>query len=172
MCILAMVAPAACGRATSDQTNANLIAAHAPEVTEHKLQITCHEMLGGAPEPDVTTYEVRGDSLYVIDSGGVAKIISVEGKQTNLGRHVDERGPEDSFATHILRGHDLTRTVFWQRPGEAQRQAFTEKYDFDQQTVTDGETGEDSCHHNAKSRGRTEDQAVREGLESLRNASD
>lgn len=138
-------------------------APHATASSAARL-ITCHELIGGKPSPEATTYELLGRKFYSRVPGGERQLISAEGELVNLGRSEDDEGPQDSFASHTVQGVVLTRTVLWQRPGQASRTAFVERYDFRKQAVLDADTGEDTCHHNARPDGRTQEQAERDAL--------
>lgn len=126
--------------------------------------ITCHELIGGRPSPEATTYSLIGSKFYSQAPSGEKQLISAEGELVNLGRSEDDKGPEDSLASHTLQGDVLTRTVLWQRPSQAPRTAFVERYDFRKQAVLDADTGEDTCHHNARPDGRTQQEAEWEAL--------
>lgn len=126
--------------------------------------ITCHLLIGGRPSPEPTIYELVGADFYSKSPGADRQLISSEGKLVHLSRTQDDEGPQDSFASHTVEGNILTRTVLWQRPGQAPRTAFVDRYDFRRQTVVDAETGQDSCHHDAQPDGRTQEQAEWEAL--------
>jgi hypothetical protein len=126
--------------------------------------ITCHELIGGKPSPEATTYKLVGDKFYSQAPGTEEQLISREGEQVNLGRSENNKGRENSLASHTLQGNVLTRTVLWQRPGQPPRTAFVERYDFAKQMVVDDDTGEDACHHNARPDGRTQQEAEWEAL--------
>lgn len=113
------------------------------------LEITCHELIGGEPSPSVTTYVLRGAMLYSISPNQSPILISEEGSTIQISTTQDDEGLENSLATHTRDGDRVIRTVFWQRPGQNKRVAFTEVYDFRNQLVVDSETGEDSCNHEA-----------------------
>ena len=129
--------------------------------------ITCHLLLAGRPSPEPTIYELAGTDLYSTAPGGDRLLISSEGKLVHLSRIEDDEGSQDTFASHIVQGHVLTRTVLWQRPGQAPETASVEQFDFSGQTIIDAETGEDTCYHDAPPDGRTQEQAEREALRDL-----
>lgn len=125
--------------------------------------ISCHELIGGKPSPEPTIYELDGTGLYVRPPDGGKRLISSEGKLVPLGRSEGDEGAEESFAYHTVQGNVLTRTVLWQRVGEAPRIAFVERYNFMQQTVLDTD-GTNSCYHHPLQDGRTQEHAEWEAL--------
>lgn len=113
------------------------------------LEITCHELIDGELSPSVTTYVLKGTLLYSISPNQNPILISEEGSTIQISTTQDDEGQENSLATHTRNGDRVIRTVFWQRPGQNKRVAFTDVYDFRNQLVVDSETGEDSCNHEA-----------------------
>lgn len=129
---------------------AALILVAAPVSAEApRLMMSCHELDAGRPSDFASFYEVEGPNLY--RTGRERKVLlSTTGKLLHLSRTQDDEGPQDAFATHVLAGHVLKRTVYWQRPGQPRRAAFSETYDFAAQTIVSAsDDGEDSCHHDA-----------------------
>lgn len=112
------------------------------------LKLVCHELIGGEPSDDPTIYQLDGRTLYSI-SLGEKRVISLEGEMLNLSTTTGDEGTEESFATHSRNGNIVTRTIFWQRPGEAKRVGGVDRFDFGRQTVVDTSSGEDTCHHRA-----------------------
>ena len=112
-----------------------------------ELSMSCHELFNGKPNDHASFYTVKGDKL-VRDDPWTSHIVSTAGKMLFLSRTQDKKGPEESFATHMLKGHVLVRTVFRRRPGQTLVKAFSETYDFRKQTIVSSIDREDSCHSN------------------------
>jgi hypothetical protein len=112
-----------------------------------ELSMSCHELFNGRPSDHASFYTVKGDKLVRHDPWR-SGIVSSAGKMLFLSRTTDKKGPEESFARHVLKGHVLVRTVYRRRPGQKLVKAFDETYDFRKQTIVDTLDREDSCHHN------------------------
>jgi hypothetical protein len=125
-----------------------LLAAAAPKPRPApELMMTCHEMFNGKPDDYASFYVVKGNNLVREDRWS-SRIASTAGKMLFLSRTTDKKGPEESFATHVLKGHVLVRTVYHRRPGQKLVKGSSETYDFRKQTIVDTIDPEDSCHSN------------------------
>ena len=103
------------------------------------LELRCHSLWLGRPDPEATVYRLEGSRL-----SNNTMVISDE-KMVRLGESVDRRGRSTSWAIHRIDGHRVIRQVYWQRRGKAKRLAFTETFDFDARTVK-GADGKDECN--------------------------
>lgn len=118
----------------------------AEESEPRSWTITCHEMVGGGPSPDITTYALRNGDFFRDDVR-----ISAGNGLLSLGLTTDDEGQSESYARQSIEGRRLTRTVYERRNNEQKiRRLFTEVFDFDRQTVIDSQDGQDTCHHNGK----------------------
>lgn len=113
------------------------------------LKITCHELLANAPYPEISTYKIIGSNLFR-EFLGSEKLLSTTGMMLKLSSTEDDEGRMDSLVTQVLNGKVLTRTVYYKRNGGPIEVGFSERYDFENQTVHDLSDGTETCHHNGK----------------------
>lgn len=110
------------------------------------LAMTCHELIGGAPDTDGNQYVLNGDVLTNHVSGKVEFLSS--SKLTLLQRYPSMH--VSTWSEHKVVGHKVHRTVY--RKNDAGRVVGTmrETYDFDRSTVRDDVGRDDFCHHSGR----------------------
>lgn len=110
------------------------------------LAMTCHELIGGAPDPDGNQYVLNGDVLTNHVSGEIVFLSS--SKLTLLQRYPSKH--VSTWSKHKVVGHKVHRTVYRKNDVGRTVGVIREVYDFDRQTVRDDLDRADSCHHSGR----------------------
>ena len=101
------------------------------------LQMTCHELIGGAPSLEAQHYVLK-DDVFTADgvfiSSGKYGPLSPDNKYT--------------YVVHVLKGDRLYRDVYSTNKSNQVVNHFQWIYDFGRQRIL--KDGKDTCHHNGK----------------------
>ena len=100
------------------------------------LSMTCHELFRGVPMAEGSVYELVGRDLYHRNSTTRIRISS-QGAPVFLDKAREKDGTfMESFASHVVKGPIVERTVYWKRAGGDIKEVFRERYDFKAKTIT------------------------------------
>ena len=110
------------------------------------LSMTCHELFRGVPMAEGSIYELVGRDLCHRNS--TTRIpISSQGAPVFLDKVREKDGTfTESFASHVVNGPIIERTVYWKRAGGDMKEIFKERYDFKARTIIVSNRPGDICH--------------------------
>ncbi len=113
------------------------------------LSMSCHLMLRGVPSKEATLYELVGNDLYSVNGATRTRISTQGTSPLSLGSSREKDGTTtESFASHVVDGSPIERTVYWKQGSGPMKEAFKERYDFKARTVVNAKERDDICHTN------------------------